>query len=376
MFTIRRALLVTGVLLAAAGCTRRGDTDPVWFGHLAALGRADRRGEHARQGVTLAVDEALADGRLVAGHRVAVLHVDSRGDADAARAEAVRLITVNKAAALIAGTEPATADRLARVVEPVGVPLVVPCELTEDPGVGVLTLAASPASRGKALAAFATETLKARRAAVLTDNTSGVAAAVATGFRAGWPRGEGSQCGEWTYQKDSDRQALVGRVTRDGADVVLVAGGGGEFFQLLAQLRAAGFEKAVLHGGADEGVSALLGDAPAVADFYLVTAFPGGKSVGTEFSEKYQQRFHEPPDLFAAQAYDATRLLLRALEQARSAQPERLLDQLARREPFTTVTGPLTWKDRQARRSLHAVHLKDGASQVERTIEPEEQPTK
>lgn len=376
MLTIRRALLVTGVLWLAAGCTRRGDTDPVWFGHLAVLGRADRRGEHARQGVTLAVDEALADGKLVAGHRVAVLHVDSRGDADTARAEAVRLLTVNKAVALIAGTEPVTANRLARVVEPAGVPLVVPCDLTEGPGPGVITLAASPASRGKALAGFAAETLKARRAAVVTDNTSAVATEVATGFRAGWPRGEGSQCGEWTYQKDSDRQALVQRVTGGGLDAVLVAGGGGDFFQLLAQLRAAGFDKPVLYGGADDGVSALLEDAPAGAEFHLVTTFPGGEGVAGEFTEKYRKRFHEPPDLFAAQAYDATRLLLDALEQARSPRPDKLLERLALQETFTTVTGPLTWKDRQARRPLYAVHVKGGTARVEQTLEPWEVPPK
>jgi branched-chain amino acid transport system substrate-binding protein len=376
MFTIRRALLVTGVLWLAAGCARRGDTDPVWFGHLATLGRADRRGEHARQGVTLAVDEALADGKLVAGHRVAVLHADSRGDTDTARAEAVRLITVNRAVALIAGTEPVIADRLARVVEPAGIPLVVPCELTEGPGPGVVTLLASPASRGKALAGFAAETLRARRAAVLTDSSSAVAAVVATGFRAGWPRGEGSQCGEWTYQKDSDRQALVQRVGTGGLDAVLIAGNGGDFFQLLGQLRAAGFDKPVLYGGADDGVSALLVDAPAGADFRLMTAFPGGGGVAAEFSERYQRRFREPPDLFAAQAYDATRLLLEALEQARPPRPDRLLEQLVLRETFTTVTGPLTWKDRQARRPFYAVHVKDGAAKVEQTVEPGGEPTK
>jgi branched-chain amino acid transport system substrate-binding protein len=322
--------------------------------------------------VALAVEEALADGQRLAGRKVAVLHVDSHGDAETIRAETTRLIVVNKAAALIAGPDPEAADRLLRAAEPYDFPVVVPCELADEPRAQAVPLTVAPAYRGRTLARFAAGELKVKRSAILTDSRFPVAAAVAAGFRTGWPRGEDGQSEGWTYQKDSSRQALVQAVGKARPDAVVIAGAATDFLPLLGQFRAAGCDKPVFYGGEDEGVNSLLRDAPAEADFYLVTVFPGGEPSGEGFAQAYRKRFREAPDLFAAQAYDAARLLLATVEKASSVLPERLLDQLNRTESFPTRTGPLTWKSHQARRPLFVVRVKDGKAQVVRTVEPEE----
>jgi branched-chain amino acid transport system substrate-binding protein len=369
MLAIRTTLLVC--LLAVAGCVRRGEAEPATFGHFAPRGLPDRRGEHARQGVALAVEEALDGDKRIAGRSVTVLQVDGGEDAETIRAEATRLIAVNKAIALIAGPDPEAADHLVRSVEPYGIPVVVPCERAEDPPAGVVLVSPAPAERGQALARFASGELRVERAAVVTDSRSLVAAAVAAGYRSGSPRGEDRLNGGWTYQKDSNRQDLVQRVLRGSPGAVVIAGSAADFVSLLGQFRRAGFDKPVFYGGEDEGVTSLLRDAPAEASFYLATVYPGEVPGGDGFVQGYEKRFHEAPDLFAAQAYDATRLLLAALEQTNSAQPERLLEQLNRWEPFPTRTGPLTWKDRKARRPLYVVHVQDGKAKVVWTAEPE-----
>jgi branched-chain amino acid transport system substrate-binding protein len=363
--------LVLFLLVPVVGCGRKGEVEPVTFGHFAPLGLPDRRGEHARHGVALAVEELLAQGQRIAGRTVTVLHVDAGNDAEALRSETTRLVAVNRADALIAGPDPEAADRLIRSAEPFGIPILVPCELAEDFPAGVVTLSPAPAERGKALARLAPGELKVTRAAILTDARSPVAAAVAAGYRSEGPRGEDRLNGEWTYQKDSNRQDLVQRVLRSAPGAVVIAGGRANFLPLLEQFRRAGLDKPVIYGGEDEGVASLLRDAPPEADFYLATIYPGPVPSSEAFVQAYQQRFHEVPDLFAAQAYDATRLLLATLEKANSAQPERLLEQLNQWESFATRTGTLTWKERRARRPLYVVHVQGGKATVVRTVELE-----
>src|SRR5262249_32298518 len=116
--------------LLLAGCTHAAPTDPVVIGHFAPLSGPDKViGEHALRGIALAVEEANADGEKVNGRRVEVVHVDDRGAPSASGDAAVRLITVNRAVALLGGTTSERAEQIARAAQSYGVPLVTPSPL-------------------------------------------------------------------------------------------------------------------------------------------------------------------------------------------------------------------------------------------------------
>src|SRR5437868_1911607 len=92
--------LLGAALFTACGCTAKTEPEPILVGHVAPLSGADKsRGEHARQGIRLAVEEA----EPVAGRRVAVDHADTRSDPEAVRAVVRRLLTVNRVAAVLGG---------------------------------------------------------------------------------------------------------------------------------------------------------------------------------------------------------------------------------------------------------------------------------
>jgi len=168
----RFALALLFAPLALCGCGPKAEEEPAWIGLVAAFDGAP--GAHLRQGVDLAVADA-ADVR-VEGRRLAVVTADDRGSDEAAEAEAVRLLSVNRVAALIGGPDAAPSLRLARAAQPYGAPVVLPCEIAGPlPGDAVFTLGVRPGWRGQVLARHAAGQLKAKRAVIITDEREPIA---------------------------------------------------------------------------------------------------------------------------------------------------------------------------------------------------------
>jgi ABC-type branched-subunit amino acid transport system substrate-binding protein len=100
-------------------------TGTIYLGHVASFtGKSKPQGEHARQGILLAVEQVNRNDNGIEGRRVAVLHVDDRGDVNTAQADTVRLATLNKVAALLGGPDAALAEQTGRAAQTYGVAVV------------------------------------------------------------------------------------------------------------------------------------------------------------------------------------------------------------------------------------------------------------
>ena len=358
--------------LLAMGCSSKPAAEPVWIGQLLSLEGPDRAaGARARQGAELAV----ADGPSVAGRPIAVLHVDDRGDPATVQAETVRLVTVNKATALLADFDATRTERLLRANQPYGVPVVVPGERpAELESAGVLALGVPPAVRGRLLARYAAADLGLRRAAVLTDGRHPSAVALAAAFVKAWPHDKGGVLEEWTFTSAVERDDRIDRVIQAAPAVVLLACSVADFRALRPRLAAKLPQAPLLYGGADAGASPLQAELENRPDVYLATAYSADHLTesGRDFARRYEERFHEPPDLYAAQAYDGTRLLADALQRSGGPDKDALVKELARLESFDAVTGPIHWKDHQPSRRVFLIALTNKGAKVVRTMEPDE----
>jgi branched-chain amino acid transport system substrate-binding protein len=360
------------VLSLAAGCSSKAAIEPVWIGQLLPLEGPNRAiGQHARQGVELAV----AEEHTIAGRPCTFLHVDSRSDAETVQAETVRLLTVNKAAALLADFDATLTERLLRANQSYGVPVIVPGELPAAPDTdAVVSLGVSPSVRGRLLARYAGLERRLPRAAVLTDSRLPVAAALAAAFVKAWPHAHGDRIEEWTFASIAERDERTTRLIQAAPAVVLLACSVADFRVLRPRLAAALPKAVLLYGGADAGDVPLRAELETSSEVYLATAYSADhlSDTGRDFARRYEERFHETPDLYAAQAYDAARLLLDVMQRAGSPNKGATLKELARREPFESVTGPVHWKDRQPRRRVFLLALKNGPAKVVQTVEPED----
>jgi branched-chain amino acid transport system substrate-binding protein len=364
------------VLLTALGCSSKPALEPVWLGQLVPMEGPNRAfGQQAKQGVELAAAEAREAGQTVQGRVCAFLHVDSGDDSDKVRAETVRLLSVNKAVALMPGFDALSTETLLRESRSYNAPVVVPGELpTPADSDIVLSLGILPSVRGRLLARLASVDLKLRRAAVLTDSRRPIASAVANAFLNNWPRDSGRAAEEWTFTSAAERDERLGRILTSAPDVVVLACSVVDFRLLRPRLAVALPKTSLIYAGEDAGIAALQADLETRSEVYIATAFctEGLTEAGRAFAKNYEQRFHELPDLFAAQSYDAARLLLDSLQRAAAPTRDALGKELAQRESFESVTGPIHWKDRQPRRRVFLISLQNNKPKLVSTTEPEE----
>lgn len=365
-----RTLALLLATLCLSGCTHRTSSEPILIGHVVALSGPNKAaGEHAKQGVALAVEEVNQDENRIAGRMVEVLHADTRGEPEMVQNEAVRLITVNRVTALLGGGDPEQAERLARTAQPYAIPVVLASGLVASGGnENVFALGLTPAYQGQVLAQVAAHQLKTTRVAVLADSRPASTALVAA-FGTEFPSGKDVLVKERSYKSDAEFAGLVAPLKEERMGAILFAGPARDFLKLRTQLRSAGLEVPILFGG-EEGSLSLLQQEPATKQaVYLVTAFTAdaGPAAGQAFTKKYRERFGQEPDVHAALAYDAARFLFEGMRQTNSAEGVKVRKTLAGLESFEGVTGPVALEKGQvARRPVYVVRLADGKTVVHR----------
>jgi len=132
---------------------------------------------------------------------------------------------------------------------------------------------------------------------------------------------------------------LAERVARAGA-VVLLAGPS-DSGRLLATLRDKGFAGRIL-GGPSMGRRPFLAAAGTASQGVLLPVLDDPTTGFQGFAAKFQSHFDVFPDFAAAQAYDATRLLITAIRKA-GLNRARIRDAVRELSPWQGVAGTIAW---------------------------------
>ncbi len=371
MCFVRRLFLCCFTLLISFGCKSKVEPGPILIGHVAPFSGPDKQiGEHGRQAIVLAVEEANKDENRIARRRVAVLHVDSHGDPDALQPEAVRLITVNHVVALLGGVDAAQVERLSHAAQPYDVALITPAAVpAQQMADNVFSVNVSPATRGHALANFASAELKAERVAVLVDGRQTAGAALAEEFNKGFSKPGGRTTRQWVYQSEADLARIINEAKETKPQAVLFAGAP-------TALQEVGLTVPILAGEDGEQLAALKGSVVYLATPYLLE---GATPELQEFVKKYQGRFHESPGTDALLAYDGIRVLVQAMRRAKNISGANAAASV-RAElggsdiTFESLTGSLRFdKDHSARRPLFIVRFENGKTREVKHFNPDGQ---
>jgi len=380
-------LLAFIVGTSVPGCHRKSRPEIIYVGHVASFQGPDKlSGEHARQGIQMALEEAEGAEGTINDRRVEVIHVDCKGDLKAVEPATVRLVVVNRVVALLGGIDGVTTATMEGIAHNYEIPLIttggMPGGKSND---YVFNTGLSPERFADALAEFASKrhSPPISKVAILADNrdqgwSNFMAGKIARTFKTErsalvgeWTYGEhrkgsGASEKEWEFRNSEDLKEALEQMKNRNPEAIFLVG----FDSDLPRLRKDGLDAKLPVFLAGVGTPHQLPGDLSNHPIYWVTpcALPADKKnkEQKDFVARYECRFNEPPDSAAALAYDNTRILIDSLKRASSPKGAAIKQAIEDLKDFQSLTGAITftkqdhWPDRPA----FVVRIQEGKSEV------------
>lgn len=306
------ALLCGGCLLSA-GCSR-GTGDELMLGLAVPLtdtqGQPDIYGAHSRSGAELAVEEINAAGGI-RDRKLALRVVNDQGDPKAAIAVAESLAADPRVLAVVGHVYSGATITAAEAYEGSVAALATSATSPEISRLGdwIFRVASSDSANAVALAQMARQ--MGGRIGVLYANDDygqGLARNFMAALRA---NGAGAVAADPFLDDTEDFTPYLRRMRARGVDVVFLAGLQDPAARAIRQAQAVGLQARFLGGDGIEGLASMGAGFEGTGVGLLF--HPQMSDTARAFSARYRKKFGEDPDSQAALAYDAVRLMARAM---------------------------------------------------------------
>lgn len=364
--------------LSITACERAQERDGevVKIGSVAPLtGSMAHLGKDNDNGVRLALDEINAEAPTIGGkkRRFEVLSEDDQADPRTATVVAQKLVDEGVKAVighLNSGTSIPTAKIYADAKIPQISPSATAIAYTAQGYKTTFRVMTNDEQQGGVLGRYAVEKMGGKKIAVIDDRTA-YGQGLADQFEKS-ARAAGAQivAREFTTDKSTDFLAILTAIKAKQPDVLFFGGMDPQAAPMVKQMKSLGLKAQFLGGdgtqtlefiklaGADaEGVTASSPGLP-LADM------PGGKA----FSEKYTAKYGKI-QIYAPYAYDAARVLVAAMRQADSVDPEKFAPVLHTIQ-HQGVSGPVAFDEKGDIKggAVTLYRVRDGRWQVLETV--------
>jgi branched-chain amino acid transport system substrate-binding protein len=340
--------LIFMILAAATGVATAGET--VVIGCVAPLtGPQAHLGKDIENGARLAVDTINAGQPMLGGRPVQFeLQVeDDQADPKTATVVAQKLADEG-AKGVIGHLNSGASIPASRIYADNGIPQVSPASTavayTHQGYETTFRLMANDSQQGQALGQYAAKLGK--RVAVVDDRTAYGQGLIDEVVKAVKASGAEVVAREYTTDKSTDFTAILTSIKAKRPDVVVFGGMDPQAAPMVRQMRTLGMttpfmggdgmqsaELIKLAGPAAEGV---IGSSPGLP----LADMPGG----ADFASRYTERFGKI-QIYAPFSHDATQVLIKAMLDADSAEPEDYLPVLAKIQ-VDGVIGPIAFDDK------------------------------
>jgi branched-chain amino acid transport system substrate-binding protein len=354
-------LILIGLALVAVGCTGGARAQPgtVAIGVLAPLTSGVPGAARAVvQGAQLAAQELNAG---AASGGITLFVEDDRGSPE----QALRLfddLRAKKVVAVVGPLTDAAAAALAPVAERTGTVLVTPGATGTIPysGSAVFRTSLPAQAQARALAEHLVGDRRARIAVIHEGNDYGTLVAMAFAQRVRELGGD--VVGTRLYRDGAtDFTRHANGVVADGAHAVFIAGYPDEAVHILTALKTRGVGVPVAGSDALYSPDALAWPSEISTGLLVPAPFLAGDPIPfvQQFVGKYRRAYNETPDHYAAQGYDALKIVASAARRNRT--PEAVRNALQALRRFPGATGEISF-DRWGApdRSVAIAVVKDG----------------
>lgn len=346
------------------------------IGHYASMTGAEATfGISSDNGIKLAVEEINARGGIK-GRPIELITYDDRGNLTEVTTVVTRLITRDKVVALLGEVASSRSIAGGQIAQRMGVPMVTPSSTNPtvtEIGDKVFRACFIDPFQGRVGAKFAHDQ-KWSRAAVLYNRQQAYSTGLAGSFKQAFAELGGEIVVEQAYgDGDTDFGAQITAIRNANPDVIFVPGYYTDVGTIARQVRTAGLTAPLLGGDGWDSpqLAATAGDAINGSFFSNHYSHQDSSEAVKAFVAKYQSRYGDVPDAFAALGYDAAMLMAAALEASPSLKGDDIAKALAQTKDFSGVTGNITIDaNRNATKSAVILTFVDGKQQYVTTVAP------
>ena len=344
MMNLARTLLMLG-LAAALGARA---LEPIKIGEFASLtGKEATFGQLAHQGALLAIEEINAAGGVL-GRPIVLVTEDNQSKAGESATIVKKFISRDKVVAVLGEIVSSRTLEAAPICQNARIPLVSPGatapEVTTkgdyifracfiDPFVGTIT------------AKFAKETLKVRRAAVLSSVSSAQSVGLAKFFRERFTADGGVVALEQKFgEGDKDFRAQLTAIKAAGVDGIFVPAYYTEAALICKQARELGLAIPLFGTDGWESDEFVAIGGAAVEGCYIVTHYSAENTSPrvASFNDRFRRRWGAGSNALCALGYDAAMMLVDAIRRAGATEGPKLRNALAATTNFPGVAGTVT----------------------------------
>lgn len=200
--------------------------------------------------------------------------------------------------------------------------------------------------QGSAMAQYAVDTLSAKNAVIYLDNETDYAKGLTDAFKTQFEKLGGTVVATENYiGGDTDFSSVLTKLANVDFDVLYIPGYYNEAGLIIKQAREMGIDAAILGpDGFDSSEIVNLAGEANLNNVYFTTAYTtvDANEKLTNFINAYKAEYNEDPNMFSALAYDATNLLMQAVEKAGSTDAVAVKDAMTQIQ-FDGVTGAFSF---------------------------------
>ncbi|HSU67559.1 MAG TPA: ABC transporter substrate-binding protein [Tepidisphaeraceae bacterium] len=372
------AWVLAAVMMIAAGCKQKQNTNEIVVGEFASLtGATASFGQSSHEGLVLALEQINAQGGVL-GKQIRVITEDDASDANQAVNVVQKLVNSNNVCAVIG--EVASKRSLAGggVCDQYHCPMLSPASTNPDVTVEngkvkpyVFRICFTDTFQGRIDGKFAAGQ-NWKKVAVMTNVDEDYSKGLSNSFKKAFA-GSGEIVAEESYSGDTkDFKSQLSRIRDKSPDAVYVAGYYNEVGLILPQAKQVGLNVPFFGGdGWDSPQTVKLPEAQ--GDFYSDHFSPEDPGPEVQkFVKAYQAKYGKTPDAMAVLGYDSMRVIADAIKRAGKPDRQAITGALAQTKNFPGASGTITIDaEHNARKPIVILQIKNQTATLYKTYPPE-----
>jgi len=349
---LKLKLTVAAAIAAVAGLAAAQQV--VKIGHVAPTsGPQAHYGKDNENGARMAVADLNAKGVTIGGKKVTLELVaeDDAADPKQGTAAAQKLCDAG-VSAVVGHLNSGTTIPASRIYNNCGIPMVTGAatnpNLTKPGYKTTFRIIANDNSLGAGLAEYAAKTLHAKTAAVIDDRTAYGQGLAVVFKKIAAEKGIKIVDEQFTTDKATDFMAILTAIKAKNPDVIFFGGMDPQAGPMLRQMEQLGLSKTHYLGGDGVCTSEIAKLAAGAKTLANVVCAMGGASIekmpgGMAWKKRYDEKYPGQFQVYSPYTYDATMLLVDAMERAGSSDPKVFLPFLAKAD-YSGVTAKISFE--------------------------------